>query len=236
MKNLLLILFAFITVNSFSQTNTFNDKPYIEVSGQADTLVVPNKIWISIFLAEKDLKGKKSIEEAETEIIQKLQEIGINTEKDLSINDISSNYKNYFFKQTDILKVKSYSVMVTNAKTAFKVFIALENIGISNVRIEKTENSEEKKMQLLINGKAAENAKQIAESICKPLNQKIGNAFQIVTLNYLNQNQVRIRGASTLNEVVVTSYGSRSNANFEPDIQFEKIKISSNVQVKFLLE
>ncbi|MEN2400670.1 SIMPL domain-containing protein [Flavobacterium sp. MC2016-06] len=232
MKILLFILFLFITLNGFSQEKNQTDKPYIDVSGQADTLVMPNKIWITVLLAERDFKGKKSVEDAENEMIKKLQEIGIDTEKNLSMNDMTSNYKTYLLKQTDIFKTKSYSIIVTDAKMTSKVFLGLESIGISNVQIEKIENSDAKKIQLLINGKATENARQIAESYSNPLHQKIGNALQISSMpNYSNQlagrvSGVTIRGISSLNK----------NENYEPNIKFEKIKISSSIQVRFLLE
>lgn len=235
MKKLFLALFIIATVNSFSQTKNLTDKPYIEVSGQADTLVMPNKIWINVLLTEKESKGKKSVEDLEKEMLEKLQEIGIDIEKNVSLNDMTSNFKNYFLKQTDIFKAKSYSIIVTDAKTTSRVFIAFESIGISNTYIEKVENSEEKEIQLLINGKAAKNAKQIAESYSIPLSQKIGNAIQISNnINIPNQLTSRASGVAIRGMVSISN--SNRSTNYEPDIQFEKIKISSNIQVRFLLE
>jgi len=234
MKNLLFALLIFTTINAFSQNKSINDKPFIEVSGQADTLVLPNKIWINVMLMEKDSKGKKSVEELEKEMIQKLKSIGINTEKELSLNYMSSNFKVYALKQTDIFKSKSYSIIVSDANTTAKVFIGLEEIGISNVQISKLENTEEKKIKLLINAKAILNAKQTADSFAKPLNQKIGNAIQISNFEVISNqlagmvNGISIRGASSL-------YESR-NSDYNSIIEFEKIKISSSVQAKFLLE
>lgn len=233
MKKLLFTLIILISLHSFSQNKPLTDKPFIEASGQADTLVIPNKIWINVTLMEKDSKGKKSVEELETDMIQKLKSIGINTEKDLSLNYMSSNFKNYVLKQTDIFKSKSYSILVTDAKTTAKVFIGLEEIGISNVRIDKTENTEAKRIKLLLNAKAILNAKQTAESFTKPLNQKVGNAVQISNFDDLsNQLNGRISGV-LLTGYATKRYEAESN---ESNIEFEKIKISSSVQAKFLLE
>jgi hypothetical protein len=235
MKKLLLTLIIFISIHSFSQNKNVTDKPFIEATGLADTLVIPNKIWINVMLMEKDTRGKKSVEELEKEMIQKLQSIGINTEKDVSLNYMSSNFKNYVLKQTDIFKSKSYSVVVSDANTTAKVFIGLEEIGISNVQITKIENTELKKIKLLINAKAILNAKQTAESFAKPLNQKVGNAVQISNFEIMS-NQY----AGQLSEVVVTAYSSKLSGNRSADynnnIEFEKIKVSSSVQAKFLLE
>ena len=232
MKNLLFTLLLFITINTFSQNKSTNDKPFIEVSGQADTLVLPNKIWINVLLMEKDTKGKKSVEDLEKEMILKLQEIGINTDKNVSVKDMSSNYKIYLLRQNDVFKSKTYSVLVTNAQTASKVFLGLEKIGISNVQIEKIENDQQKNIRLLLNEKAILRAKQIAESLTKPLSQKVGNAIQINNFEDIsNQLMGNIAG------IAVRARGSfYSEAPSEPNIEFEKIKIVSNVQVRFLLE
>jgi uncharacterized protein YggE len=235
MKKLLYSILIIIPTISFSQDKKTLDKPFIEVSGQADTLVMPNKIWINVLLMEKDFKGKKSVEDVEKAMLQKLQQIGIDVENNLSLTDMSSNFQNYFLKQTDILKSKSYSILTTDAKTTSKVFIELEKIDISNIRIEKIENSEEKKIQLLINGKAMESAKKIAESYVKPLNQKVGNALQISYFEDISNqlagriNGIQIRGAKSI------GYYAESE-NSQPNIEFKKIKIATNVQVRFQLD
>ncbi len=220
---------------SFAQQKNYLDKSYLEVSGQADTLVLPDKIWIAVLLTEKDTRGKKSVEDLEKEMIKKLDEIGIDVEKNLTIQDMSSNFKSYFLKQTDILKAKSYSILTKDATTASKIFIGLEAIGISNVSIEKTENSNQKNTQLIMNSKAMEDAKQNAISFTKPLHQKLGNAIHISGFSELSNqlagsvNGIRIRGLSSI------GYASEMS-KIAPNIEFEKIKISSSIQVQFSLE
>ena len=111
--------------------------------------------------------------------------------------------KKFFLKQIDIQKAKSYSVLVFDAKTATKVFIGLEEVGISNTIIDKLEYSEEKKIQLLMNSKAIESAKANAVSFSKPLGQSFGKAIyvnQVKNVTYRNRyDQLRIRGAASAN-------------------------------------
>lgn len=224
MKKIILTIAIFCSMAGFSQEKNFIDKPYIEVSGTADTLVVPNRIYINILISEKDTKGKKSVEELEKDMLAKLKGIGINTDKNVFMQDMISNYQKYFLKSTDILKSKSYSVLVFDAKTTTQVFSSLEQIGISNVKIEKTEYAEEKKVQLLMNSKAIINAKQNALSLTQPINQKIGNALFIgYNINYRNNND----------DLVKIGVAFKSE---EPNIEFEKIKIESTVTAKFALE
>ena len=106
-----------------------------------NSLVVPDRIFVSINLNEADSKNRKSVEEQERLLESTLKKLNINTDKDLSLLDLSSNFKQYFLKGQNVIKSKMYSLLVHNAFTAGKVLAELENVGISNVNIEKTEYS-----------------------------------------------------------------------------------------------
>lgn len=235
MKKILLLSLILTSITAFTQEKNFIDKPYLEVQGKADTLVTPNRIYIDVLISEKDTKGKKSVEDLESEMLSKLKSLGVDTGKNVTMQDMMSNYKKFFLKQTDIQKAKSYSILVYDAKTTAKVFMGLEEVGISNARIDKLEHSEESRLQLVINGKAMENAKANALSFTKPLGQSIGKALLINQPKNVayrgNNDQIRIRGAA-LQEV---AYKTKSQ-DYNENIEFEKIKISSEIGVRFALE
>lgn len=71
MKEIILTTFLFVTIYSggYTQTKSFIDQPYIEVSGNADTLVTPNQIFIKIVISERDSKNRVSVEELENKMI-----------------------------------------------------------------------------------------------------------------------------------------------------------------------
>lgn len=230
---LIAILTSFIT---FSQEKNFIDKPYLEVQGKADTLVTPNRIYIDVLISEKDVKGKKSVEELENDMLNKLKTLGIDVDKNVAMQDMMSNYKKFFLKQTDIQKLKSYSILVYDAKTTAKVFIGLEEVGLSNVRIDKLEHSEEKKLQLLMNSKAIENAKANAVSFTKPLGQTVGKAIFIGNIiNSVSQLSGYVAGISIRGASSIKKYDQQSE-NYNTNIEFEKITISSEIGVRFALE
>src|SRR3954469_19975792 len=133
MKRLKLTVLLFLTfLAGQSQTKNFLDQPYIEVSGSADTLVTPNEIFIKILLSEKDTKDRVSIEELEIRMVNALKALGLDTEKDLTTADMASNFKFYLLKSKDVIKTKLYMLKVSDAVTASKIFIKLEELGISN--------------------------------------------------------------------------------------------------------
>ena len=234
MKKITLLILLIIVTKSISQTKTFIDLPYIETSVKVDTLVIPDRIYLNISITEKDTKGKVSVEELESKMNEKFKSMGINVETQLSLNDLASNYKKYFLKQQDILKVKNYTLLLFDAKISGKVLIALEEMEISNVVLEKTEYSKSDKMLMILKSKAIEKAKNQAIAMTKPLNQKVGNA---IFISDLNENVSRMLSGSVAGISIRGNRSLKEKSEFVPaDIEFAKIKIETELNAKFKLE
>jgi uncharacterized protein len=215
-----------------SQTKNFIDQPYIEVSGSADTLLTPNEVFIRILLSEKDTRDKVSIEELERRMVNTLKGPNLDTEKDLSTADINRNFKYYLLKSKDIIKTKLYMLKVKDAITASQVFIKMEELGISNTSIDRVDHSDIDNIRNVMRANAVANAKTRATALTKPLNQNVGQAIHISDAeNYNQQLQgrvagIQIRGATTI----------QNGYQDLPKIDFEKIKVTANINAKFILK
>lgn len=228
----LLLLLPCFTFAQTGQKN-FIDQNFIEVTGKSEMKITPNLIYLKIFLNEKDNKSKLSLADRENSMISTLKEIGIDISKDLSIKDMSSNFKYYLLTKNDILLSKEYQLLVRDGKTASKVFIELEKIGISNVSIDRLDNSNIENFRKEVKIDAIKAAKNKAESLAAALNQSIGRAIYIqeVEYNFGNavpgaSNSIMIRGVSSLTD----------DSNVQPDIDFEKIKIEYSILCRFELK
>ena len=227
-KIIFLLVLGLIFTNGYSQTKNFIDQPYIETRVKVDTLVTPDRIYLNILIAEKDTKGKISVEEFENKMADKLISLGIDLQKQLTLSDLASNFKKYFLKRKDVLKSKAYQLLVYDALTAGKVIVGLEEIGVSNVRFYKTEYSKIEDLKLNLKTKAVSKAKKEAEALLKPLNQKVGNAIYISDVNNYNNYAMQMR---------TTSLEVAYDKKFEPiDIEFQKIKVQSEINIKFKIE
>ena len=126
---------------------------------------------------------------------------------------------------------------VSDAGTASKVFISLENIEISNTSIDRVDHSNLEAIRNMMRTKAVENAKARATALTRPLKQMVGSAIHITDggpYNVSQQLQGRVHG---LNEVVVRGMASGVKLKEElPKIEFEKIQVSANINVKFNLK
>ncbi len=236
MKNLIVttaLIFAFITGRS--QTKNFIDQPYVEVNGNADTLIIPDEIYISIMIAESDTKNKISVEEQEIKMVNVLKSLGIDTEKDLATNDISSNFRYHILKSKDVLKSKQYVLKVKDAVTATKVFISLEDIEISNTSIQKVDYSDKENIKNLVRSKAILNARSQAHAMVQPLNQTVGSAIHIADNENVNYNGGLLQG--NLMEIKSKGYNFQDKIGGSelPDIEFNKIRIAASINVKFIL-
>lgn len=231
----LVLLFLFFSFTAFSQTKNFIDQPYIETQAKVDALVVPDRIYMTITLNESDSRNKVSTEEQEKQMVKVLNSIGIDTQKDLSLLELNSQFKKYFLSDKKVLKTKVYSLLVRNGATAGKVLVGLEKIKISNVVIREVKYSKVADLMLQLKAKAILKAKRTADSLVIPLNQKVGKALHISDVRNANsnygrwnlENNVQIRGA-------VSSYGNRASEPFALD--FQELKFTALVNVKFALE
>ena len=223
---LFLVLLPLMTMG---QSKNFLDVPYLETSARVDTLVTPDKIYLNITIQEKDSKGRKSVEEQENKMAQSLKRLGIDVDKQLTIKDLASNYKKYFLRSKEVLKSKQYSLLVYDGLTAGKAMAALEGLDIANTYLEKTEYSKMDELELKLKTRAVKKAKKKAAALTQPLGQKIGLAIHIVDNSqpyYPRYNQPRMEMKAMAMDV----------AQEAPlDINFEKIKVEAQVNVKFAL-
>lgn len=228
MKKLFTFLFLFaFTMTAFSQSKNFLDIPYLETSARVDTLITPDKIFLNITIQEKDSKGRRSVEEQENKMAKSLEALGIDIEKQLVIKDLSSNFKKYFLRQKEVLKSKQYSLLVHSGKKAGEAMAALEKLGIANTYLEKTEYSKMEELELELKSQAVAKAKKKAEALTVPLGQKVGSAIHIQdtsTPYYPRYNQPRMEMKAMAMDA----------GQAQPlDIDFEKIKVETSVNVKF---
>jgi uncharacterized protein len=238
MKNSILIVLLTVSITAFSQITekNFIDQNYIEVTGKAEMNIIPDLIYLNIILSEKDNKNKQSLEEIEKSMTSKLTEIGIDLNKDLSIKDFVSIFKSYWISKTAIVLTKEYQLIVHDTKTLQKVYFELQKLDISNVQIEKIDNSKIEQFRKEVKVNAIKAAKEKAESLTSAINQSIGKAIFIEELDnsYLNALAENVRGVSA--QALRKSTSDYQVGSTMPDIEFEKINIQYAILVRFDLK
>jgi uncharacterized protein YggE len=199
---------------------------YIQVNGLSEIEVVPNQIYLSIVLDESDTKGRQAIESQRREMVTLLKEIGIDTDKSLSIEDMSSNY----FKRGNSLSKASYQLLLSSSEQVVKVYDALATIGISDINIVRVSHSDIEQFKSQCRKEAMINAKKVATELAEAIGQSVGSCIYIydanrdVTHTYHNDRIVMRAMAKATNETTTIE---------EEPIEFKKIKLSYSVNAKF---
>lgn len=208
----------------------FIDQNYIEVTGLAKIELVPDEIFVNVTISEKDNKGKEPMEQLERKMLSKLKEIGIDTKKDLAVLDVTSNFKDYLLKKTDIFTGKTYQIIAHDGRTVGRLFQELEKLNISNISIEKLDHSEIEKYRREVKVQAVKEAKEKADAMTAAIGLSTGKALYIQEIDDYYIPRPMMKTANYEMSV-------RQDAAMEvPDIDFEKIKLEYKVIVRFAIE
>lgn len=236
MNTITKILTGIILIISFGLTaqvtNENETKPYIEVTGVAELEIVPDQIFITIVLKEKD---KESIEVQEEKLKTALKEIGVDI-KNLYLSDAKSNYmRPSAFKAKDVITSKQYTLKVSDAKMVGKVFQQLDKLDITNADLSDVNHSKIDSLKKEVRIMAIKAAKAKADYLLAAIGEQTGKPLQV------QETDIPIKNNSYLNGL----YGSRSANNVvfiedgvpvEDNILFLKMKIESSIYVKFLIK
>lgn len=232
MKNLyltLILLMPALFCLAQSGEKNFIDQNYIEVTGKAEMEVVPDEIYLNIVISEKDNNGKSSVEQLERSMLGYMKQLEIDVEKDLSVRDVASNFKSYWLKGKVARTTKGYVLRLHGTEKMGKLIQKLEEMGISNIDVDRVDHSDMDKYRQEVRVKAAKAAKEKAEALAGALGQSIGKALYVYEPGGAYYKtyapNIMVRGAAAMD-----------SATPEQEPEFEKMKLESSVTVRFELK
>ena len=232
MKKISFLFCYLFTITILAQTQV--QKPYIEVTGVAETEIVPNEIFLDICIKERNEKGKKlTIDYLENQLKSELKKIGI-AEKNLSISDVNAVLSKTGWWKEEVLAVANYTLKVNGANKLKLLFENFKKLNISDVNITKATHSNIIALRKKNRIKAIKIAKEKADYLLTAIGQQTGKPIIINEINtgsqpnFVNANFVnKSRGYASISKI----------KNYKNEIvQFEKLKIISSIYVKFQIK
>jgi uncharacterized protein YggE len=225
-------LLAFATTLALGQNNPakLDEQPYIEVTGTAEQEIVPDEIYIGIVLREKYAgKVKLSIEEQEVKLKNAVKSLGIDLDN-LYLSDVNADYVKIRWQKKDVLTKKEYTLKVSNATAVGQVFVELEKLEITDGFIAKVNHSKMDKWKKEVKIQAIQDAKEKAQYLLKAIGEQIGKPLVITEQEIPFYNRPLAKTAYAFDAETKASMPEDS------DIQFQKIKIQTNIHVKFSIK
>ncbi len=226
---ILLLSLALLVLPAAAQIETPYPS-YIQTQGRAEREITPDRFWLAITVNERESKGKITVEEQQQAMIAALRELGIDTEKQLRMADLTSE----FYRKNAAVATARYQLELHSAADVARVYTALDRIGIPNVRIERVSHSQLEQYKDEVRIEAIRDARRNAATLAEAIGQQIGPCFYI----YDSNSDILPRYAS--NTVLMrakTAMDSESAAiEAEPALDFRTIRLEYNVQAKFVLK
>ena len=223
MKNTFLIVFALISQLIFSQN--LQTSPFIEVVGTAEKEIVPDEIYIGIILREKsEGKNKMTIEEQEKLLFEELKKQAISLNQ-LQLSDVSSEEIILKKKTNQLISEKEYELKIASVEEVSRALAAFDSANIkSSYIIEMTHSKLEeyrKEVKILALKAAKDKAKYLLESI----DQKVGNALEVIEES--NTNVYTVGSNVYANSTYRTKTESNHNISIKP------ITVKFSIKAKF---
>lgn len=213
---------------SAQQAETFPS--YIEVNGVAEKEIAPNEIYLSITINERDSKGKISIDEQQRDMVAVLKKLGVKPAEQLKMLDLTSSY----FKRGNALAKAQYELKLTSAVEVACVWRALDELGISQVTVQKVSHTDIETFKKEVRADAMRAARDNARALAEAIDQKAGKCFWIA--DYSSPVKTTFAVANMKARGVMEESVSFDAIVEEEGLEFQTINLQHRVQAKFVLE
>ena len=249
-KNTPIVLFSLILVLSSCGRSDMSDaqkkEHTITVTGSADMEVVPDEVELQVRISEYSHDKKESIENIQSELIQKLEAAGITKDK-IILDDINSNLYNWryywYWDYWDYPGHRPYlskliTVKMGSMEQANKIMGSLKMKGINSVSLGKSSSKKIRQFRKDVKIEALKAAKEKAEYLLECLGKKVGEPVTIKEIvndnNYDNfwghsnyDNNRSISNTSVSNETIGMENQQGDAASFK------NIKLRYEIEVVF---
>lgn len=223
MKTTFLLVFTLITQLIFSQN--LQTSPFIEVIGTAEKEIVPDEIYIGITLREKsEGKNRMSIEEQEKLLFEELKKQAIPLNQ-LQLSDVSSEELILRKKTNQLISQKEYELKVTSVEEVSRALAAFDSANIKSSYIVEMTHSKLQDYRKEVKILALKAAKDKARYLLESIDQKVGNALEIIEESNTN--------ASSMGSNVYANASYKSTTESNHNISIKPITVKFSIKAKF---
>jgi uncharacterized protein YggE len=239
MKNTFFLLMVLVFVPQLLLAQTFpypeKEKPYIEVNGTSEMEVVPDEIFVRLILSEKYEKSEKLDVAMQEDFLKAiLHEMNVPL-ANLSLSDAKWEYYSSLFVKKHKVSRKEYSLKLHKASQVGDLFVALEEKKMLDATIIRVSHSQIDSLRRENRIKAIKAAKTKADYLLEAIGERSGKALIVNEINQFPYLDIPVtRQESRIANSYENFDGEREfYKRKEQEIEFQKIKISSSIFVKF---
>lgn len=233
---LLLAIVTCLFISVKAQNNTPVQRT-ITATGNAKIEIVPDEIYVAVYLREYDKKGagKVDIETIKNNFLSACKSLGLN-DTDVVVQSYQGydgtiyQYRKNKKQNPDLKAGINYWVKVASLKRMDELVNKLDDEATQNFYIAKTDYSKREELSLKMKQEAIKAAREKAIALASAINEKIGNAVTITEPTETGDNPPR---------PLYMGYAAKvaNNGDNEPamNVDFKKMKIEYEANITFAL-
>jgi len=232
----LLLMSSMLAITSFAQ-NAPNPYPRtITVNGSAEMEIIPDEIYVQVYLKEYDKKGggKVSIDKIRQDFLTAVRSLGL-PDTSISVSGYDANNYNPWWrkknKKEDLHASITYQVKLRNTAQVDQLD-KLDDNATQNFYNSRTTHSRIEEFRKNLKIQAVRAAKEKAQYLSDAVNEKVGVA---VTINEPGEYYQPYYGDVASNRMVKAEAMNQS-APDQPQADFKKMKMRYDVNVVFELK
>lgn len=238
MKRMFFLL-AGIMLSVFSFAQERNPYPRtITVNGSADMEIVPDEIYVQVYLKEYEKKGsgKVSINKIRQDFLTAVRSLGL-PDTAVSVSAYDANNNNPWWhkknKKEELFASITYQVKLRSAAQVDQLVDKLDDNATQNFYISRTTHSKLDEFRRNLKIQAVKAAKEKAQYLAGAVNENIGVA---ITINEPGEYYQPYYGNMAANRMMKAEVAQASSAADQPQADFKKMKLRYDVTVVFELK
>lgn len=234
----LFIISSVLALTSFAQISPNPFPRTITVNGSAELEIVPDEIYVQVYLKEYEKKGsgKISIDKIRQDFLTAVRSLGL-PDTSISVSGYDANNFNPWWrkknKKEELYASITYQVKLKSAAQVDQLVDKLDDNATQNFYISKTSHSKLEEIRRNLKIQAVRAAKEKADYLAEAVNAKIGVP---VTINEPGEYYQPYYGNAASNRMMKAEAMEQSAPADQPQADFKKMKMRYEVSVVFELK
>lgn len=205
--------------------------PYIEVTGNAEDDVEPNKVVLSLSVSENEnIKKESNTVVMENKISAFLKSIGTDP-ANFVVDKYNTNERYTIISGKNVTIKKYYKLTILNLSLLDTIITKCSEVGMDKISIFKIENTSIDSINNILLASAAKNARQKADAIASALGVSISN-IQIVNANHFVEPNI-VNANNFKMEKMLFSSEDAATGRTSSSLGLNMIHLNASVFIRF---
>ena len=238
MKNVFFLLASFLLSTSLFAQERNPFPRTITVNGSAEMEIVPDEIYVQVYLKEYEKKGggKITIDKIRQDFLTAVRSLGL-PDTSISVSGYDANNYNPWWrkknKKEELYASITYQVKLRNTAQVDQLVDKLDDNATQNFYISRTTHSKLDEFKRNLKIQAVKAAKDKAQYLSDAVGEKVGVA---VTINEPGEYFQPYYGDVAANRMLKAEAAQSAAPADQPQADFKKMKLRYDVTVVFELK